>query len=616
MDLDHSQFSEREKEVVALLLQGKSNKQIALELHIAQSTVEYHLKNIYQKLEVSSRTEAVLRLGASIRQDPPSEEVKTTGATESKDTTKHLSVPKVTVHRRHRGIGVLVATSAIVLLSCLYLSAQKPCGPQDLARFPLPTLPPQPINPQRTDMVWLDQIVYVLDPLNSEQTLADIRRQVPDLKDLGITSVLLGPVFSEQNFREVHPSLGTDDELRQLIADFHSTTNGPRINVLLNLHMSTVGDQHPWRLQPTVYLRLWDEQNLGDNSGCNLEKGNCQPVIMLDNNNTKVDHGFGDFRWPLLNHTLGMYTNTGVYREVKDTIFRLVDDFAFDGIRYATAHYYCAAFWPKFMRDFHKRYDRTKPDFWHVGEVFILPPDQKTWQIPAHEFVNGTSSIGPIQMDGVDDFQLQQLIQEVAAKGTCLPDSCMLFLAHLKNPGNIREPERLTASINNALTVPFVQAVQAAGEEENFIERFRLASVLLMTVNRVPLIQSGNEYSVDYTHPRVPADEPDETFRQYFKKLIQIRRNHAAFRRGSFTPLVATDSVMSYARQLEGKTFLVVLNLDARPKQDFEIDLRELGEACSSPTNLLVEDDQNIQSADTSLFVSLKPWEPKIVQCE
>ena len=55
-------FSAREKEVVALLVESKSNKQIALELGIAQRTVEFHLSNIYTKLNVTSRTEAALKL--------------------------------------------------------------------------------------------------------------------------------------------------------------------------------------------------------------------------------------------------------------------------------------------------------------------------------------------------------------------------------------------------------------------------------------------------------------------------------------------------------------------------------------------------------------------------
>jgi DNA-binding CsgD family transcriptional regulator len=71
-------FSEREKKVIELLLQGKSNKQIALTLGVSQSTVEYHLKNIYKKLQVNSRTEAVLQLGKSIGDNTSGELGKST----------------------------------------------------------------------------------------------------------------------------------------------------------------------------------------------------------------------------------------------------------------------------------------------------------------------------------------------------------------------------------------------------------------------------------------------------------------------------------------------------------------------------------------------------------
>ncbi len=58
-------FSVREKDVIRLLIQGKSNKQIALELGIANRTVEFHLGNIYRKLAVISRLEAILKLTGS-----------------------------------------------------------------------------------------------------------------------------------------------------------------------------------------------------------------------------------------------------------------------------------------------------------------------------------------------------------------------------------------------------------------------------------------------------------------------------------------------------------------------------------------------------------------------
>jgi len=56
-------LSKREKEVLKLVLQGKSNKQIALSLDITVRTVEFHLKNVYAKFQVSSRIELILKLG-------------------------------------------------------------------------------------------------------------------------------------------------------------------------------------------------------------------------------------------------------------------------------------------------------------------------------------------------------------------------------------------------------------------------------------------------------------------------------------------------------------------------------------------------------------------------
>ena len=54
-----NELNERELEVLALLVNGARNKQIAADLFISTSTVEYHLSNIYLKLNVSNRTQAV-----------------------------------------------------------------------------------------------------------------------------------------------------------------------------------------------------------------------------------------------------------------------------------------------------------------------------------------------------------------------------------------------------------------------------------------------------------------------------------------------------------------------------------------------------------------------------
>lgn len=57
--ITHSELSQREKEILTMLAMGKRNAAIADELCISLATIKFHLNNIYSKLEVSSRTEAV-----------------------------------------------------------------------------------------------------------------------------------------------------------------------------------------------------------------------------------------------------------------------------------------------------------------------------------------------------------------------------------------------------------------------------------------------------------------------------------------------------------------------------------------------------------------------------
>ncbi len=53
-------LSEREMEVLRLAARGMSNREIADKLHLSRRTVQAHLANIFLKMDVGSRTEAVL----------------------------------------------------------------------------------------------------------------------------------------------------------------------------------------------------------------------------------------------------------------------------------------------------------------------------------------------------------------------------------------------------------------------------------------------------------------------------------------------------------------------------------------------------------------------------
>ena len=52
-------LSQREYDVLALLCKGYSSRKIGERLFVSSNTVRFHLKNIYRKLKVSSRHEAV-----------------------------------------------------------------------------------------------------------------------------------------------------------------------------------------------------------------------------------------------------------------------------------------------------------------------------------------------------------------------------------------------------------------------------------------------------------------------------------------------------------------------------------------------------------------------------
>jgi len=57
----HYLLSTREREILGLIAAGKTNPQIAAQLIIGAGTVKTHTLNVYRKLEVANRTQAIVR---------------------------------------------------------------------------------------------------------------------------------------------------------------------------------------------------------------------------------------------------------------------------------------------------------------------------------------------------------------------------------------------------------------------------------------------------------------------------------------------------------------------------------------------------------------------------
>ncbi len=77
---DNPTLSKREKDVLDFLIQGMSNKQLSFHMGISEKTIEKHVTNIYQKIGVRSRAEAIVWA-----MTPGNGDMESTHITESRD---------------------------------------------------------------------------------------------------------------------------------------------------------------------------------------------------------------------------------------------------------------------------------------------------------------------------------------------------------------------------------------------------------------------------------------------------------------------------------------------------------------------------------------------------
>jgi cyclomaltodextrinase / maltogenic alpha-amylase / neopullulanase len=496
-----------------------------------------------------------------------------------------------------------------------------------------------------TNDSWQDQIVYVLipskffdgDPSNDIMKrryhlpnpsyeggylggdIAGIRQHMDYLKSLGVTGVLLYPVlfnderpllrylatgYRVKDYHRVDPNLGSNAHFRALLADFHDTSNGGRMNVLLDLPIAMTGLEHPWMAEAAHYpwyYRPWN-RDVSENIAT-------APMKLPYG---KVDNAFG---MGIVDHTKGMATGTGTYAAVRDDfVFWLVDHFDIDGFRYDSAQNAYASFWQRLLEEFRARYGETKPSFVQLAEAFV-PPPKKSWQVWPDEFMDANvhNSVGPIGMDGVYDFGLIQAIQDVFAGGkdvqTVVDSINVSALAY-------EHPERMVASVDNYEDPTFLSAVRGGHAHQ----KLYLAEAFLLTANRVPLLYSGNEYGIDYTTPGALFQPGlDDRFLRAVRRLVAIRRTTDALRRGSLTWLDRTSTILSFDRSSGGQHEIVVLN-DAPAPQSIDVALGSRGIHCGEVRNLLRPHDDAIRlhdpgTPDEGLFVGLQPFEPKIVDC-
>lgn len=147
------QFSERERQAIELLIQGKSNKQIALAFGVSVRTVEFHLSNIYAKLGVNSRTEAALRLTESALRESTGADLRESTVVEMEELADNggtsISTRRIPMKNFGYIFGGLFATTLIVMFVVFNLPAKvanvSPAIATSTPTAPIPSETPTPI---------------------------------------------------------------------------------------------------------------------------------------------------------------------------------------------------------------------------------------------------------------------------------------------------------------------------------------------------------------------------------------------------------------------------------------------------------------------------------------
>jgi len=70
MSTNETTLTERERQVMALIAQGLSNKEIARLLNVTPSTIKVHVHHIFMKLAVRNRTALAIKVVNGVAREP------------------------------------------------------------------------------------------------------------------------------------------------------------------------------------------------------------------------------------------------------------------------------------------------------------------------------------------------------------------------------------------------------------------------------------------------------------------------------------------------------------------------------------------------------------------
>ncbi len=183
MSVTENELSDREQEILRLLATGVSNKEIASQLFISPNTVKVHLRNIFTKIGVNSRTEAVL-YAINTRLVDISSTMEATPSAEA--AIKSPEVSRKSAAKNPKTVVILLAVLALAALTAaafLFWRSRQPVSDQptgDPANTPQWTiLSPMPTARYGLAAVASENLIYTIAGHTGDGPSGSVERYDP-----------------------------------------------------------------------------------------------------------------------------------------------------------------------------------------------------------------------------------------------------------------------------------------------------------------------------------------------------------------------------------------------------------------------------------------------------
>lgn len=220
-----------------------------------------------------------------------------------------------------------------------------------------------------------------------------------------------------------------------------------------------------------------------------------------------------------------------------------------------------------FWEEFRTRVKAINPSAYIVGEIWV---DARQW-------LDGS------QFDGVMNYLFtaptmafcggDRILREYVETPPYYPYPAIKaqeYQAQIEHLLNLYDWEITLTQLNLLASHDTARLLTIAGKDIKTVE---LCTLLLLTFPGAPSIYYGDEVGLEggldpdsrRSFPELNSWNYD--LLDYHKKLIQLRHEYPALRRGKYQVLLAQEDIYIFSRTLDNQTLIIAINIDIQPQE-------------------------------------------------